>query len=476
LRTDELEFTRSTRARTEPTPSRAVRLLGLGRHWRDALRRRMLATADLVAGLLVCVSIGLLSDNLHKALWAATTIPLWIVLAKLHGLYDRDHRTIRHLSVDEFPTVALWSAISVAVTSGLLALTPSGSITVGQAVAAWCVAAGSTPLLRGLARLVWRRITPAEHTLIIGDGPLVDAVRRKLELFPDIHADVTGQIRTFTPEQVRRLAGEALDGINRIIVASTTIDENLIAELVGASRANDVKLSVIPPRGMFGTAVQLRYVADLPVIEYNTWDISWSTALVKRTLDLAVAGVSVAVCAPLFALIALAIRLGSSGPILFVQPMAGRDGAPFRIYKFRTMVADAERRLSEVVGPIDSLPDPMLWKTPDDPRITRVGRLLRRTSLDELPQLVNVIKGDMSLVGPRPERPELVARYEPEHRVRLQVRPGLTGPMQVYGRAHLTFEERLAVDREYVENLSLGRDLRILALTVPAVFSRRGAY
>ena len=142
--------------------------------------------------------------------------------------------------------------------------------------------------------------------------------------------------------------------------------------------------------------------------------------------------------------------------------------------KFRTMVADAEERLAEVVS-IEALDKPM-FKVPRDPRVTRFGSLLRRTSLDELPQLVNVLKGDMSLVGPRPEQVELVARYHPEHRFRLVVKPGLTGPMQVFGRGELTFDERLAVERDYIENLTIGRDLRILAMTIAAVAGGRGAY
>jgi lipopolysaccharide/colanic/teichoic acid biosynthesis glycosyltransferase len=142
--------------------------------------------------------------------------------------------------------------------------------------------------------------------------------------------------------------------------------------------------------------------------------------------------------------------------------------------KFRTMVDGAHARLGEIVQ-IDSLPDPM-FKVRDDPRVTRVGRVLRRWSLDELPQLVNVLRGEMSLVGPRPEQLELVERYREEHRFRLQARPGMTGPMQVFGRGDLEFEERLAVEREYIENLSLGRDIRILLMTLPAVLSGKGAF
>jgi lipopolysaccharide/colanic/teichoic acid biosynthesis glycosyltransferase len=144
------------------------------------------------------------------------------------------------------------------------------------------------------------------------------------------------------------------------------------------------------------------------------------------------------------------------------------------MHKFRTMVSNAEELLPEIVS-IESLAEPM-FKLTEDPRRTRVGRFLRRASLDELPQLVNVLKGEMSLVGPRPEQLELVERYASEQRFRLAVKPGMTGPMQVFGRGALSFEERLAVERDYIENLTLGRDLRILALTIPTALTGRGAY
>ena len=144
------------------------------------------------------------------------------------------------------------------------------------------------------------------------------------------------------------------------------------------------------------------------------------------------------------------------------------------MYKLRTMTADAEESLSEIVR-LEDLREPM-FKLRNDPRVTRVGRLLRRFSLDELPQLVNVLRGEMSIVGPRPEQVELVERYAPEHRFRLEVKPGMTGPMQVFGRGELSFGERLAVELDYVENVSLGRDLRILFQTVPAIIRGTGAF
>jgi len=172
--------------------------------------------------------------------------------------------------------------------------------------------------------------------------------------------------------------------------------------------------------------------------------------------------------------VAIAIKLDSRGPVFFSQVRAGLGGRPFRIYKFRTMRVDAEERLEDVVS-LEQLEDPM-FKLRDDPRVTRVGRALRRLSIDELPQLFNVFVGEMSIVGPRPEQVEIVERYSPEDRFRLTVKPGVTGPMQVFGRGELTFAERLAVELEYIENPSLARDLRIVLHTVPAVVRGTGAF
>jgi lipopolysaccharide/colanic/teichoic acid biosynthesis glycosyltransferase len=226
--------------------------------------------------------------------------------------------------------------------------------------------------------------------------------------------------------------------------------------------------------GMFGTAVQLNHVADLPVVEYNTWDVPRSTLLLKRVLDVVVSSVLLVLLLPLMLVIAGLVRWDSSGPVLFRQRRAGLEGRPFTVLKFRTMDADAEARLPDLVS-LDSLAEPV-FKFEHDPRVTRVGRWLRRWSLDELPQLVNVLRGEMSLVGPRPEQVDLVDRYSEEERDRLRVKPGVTGPMQVYGRGRLGLDERVAVEREYIENLTIGRDLRILGLTLPAILTRRGAF
>ncbi len=191
-------------------------------------------------------------------------------------------------------------------------------------------------------------------------------------------------------------------------------------------------------------------------------------------LDIAGALVTLVLVALPMAIIALIIRMDSPGPALFRQTRIGQKGAPFRIFKFRTMVSNAEAVLPQLVD-FDALTEPA-FKIPNDPRVTRAGRFLRRWSLDELPQLFNVLAGEMSLVGPRPEEAAVVARYTDDQRRRLAVKPGMTGPMQVNGRGDLPFEDRLQLELEYIDRYSLRRDIVILLRTPPAVFSGRGAY
>jgi exopolysaccharide biosynthesis polyprenyl glycosylphosphotransferase len=434
----------------------------------------MLALADVGAAVAATASLAILGAGVTAAAEALVFLPAWILAAKVYGLYDRDHRTLRHLTVDELPQILMWAITCVTALVLFLDATPIANVGSATAIRAVGIAFVAALVLRGLARAIWRHITPREQVVIIGSDGLAHTIRRKLELFAEIHATVVGEHTTLTPELLRE-DWACSSGVGRVILAAQSIDERLIAELVAMCRREHVKLSIVPPaRGLFGTAVQLRHVADLPVVEYNTWDVSRSTLLLKRILDVSIAGVALIVTAPLFVLIMVAIRLSGPGPVFYVQTRVGLGGREFRMFKFRTMRADAEAVLPTLVR-FDALDEPA-FKLARDPRVTRLGRVLRRTSLDELPQLLNVLAGDMSLVGPRPEQVEIVRRYKPEHRFRLMVKPGLTGPMQVFGRGRLTFEERLAVEREYIENLSLSRDLRILALTVPSVFDGRGAY
>jgi exopolysaccharide biosynthesis polyprenyl glycosylphosphotransferase len=214
------------------------------------------------------------------------------------------------------------------------------------------------------------------------------------------------------------------------------------------------------------------FPAGRAVIVSPAWS-SWQ-AFGKRAFDFVVALALLLLLAPVLVAIAIAIKLDSRGPIIFRQTRCGKDGRPFTFLKFRGMVADAEERKAELEALNEA--DGPLFKIRNDPRVTRVGQFLRRTSLDELPQLWNIVRGDMSLVGPRPAIPSEVARYGPWHRNRLLVIGGLTGMWQVSGRSELSFDEMVQLDLDYIAQWSLWLDLRILLRTIGTVVSTRGAY
>ncbi len=196
--------------------------------------------------------------------------------------------------------------------------------------------------------------------------------------------------------------------------------------------------------------------------------------LLKRTIDIVGACLCLTIAVPLMALVATLIRLDSKGPVLFAQDRVGLNGRVFRILKFRSMVYNAELMLDELVD-INTLGEPV-FKFREDPRTTRVGRYLRRWSIDELPQFFNVLRGDMSLVGPRPEEVRIVQRYDDWQRLRLRAKPGMTGPAQVSGRADLTLADRVRLEIDYIEDYSLRKDVLILLKTVPSVIRGDGAY
>jgi len=213
-------------------------------------------------------------------------------------------------------------------------------------------------------------------------------------------------------------------------------------------------------------------VAD--IIELQSSRESKAYAFLKRLTDIAVALFLLVLFLPIIPVVALLIRLDSPGPILFKQKRVGRNGSTFSFFKFRSMVSGAEsvigslRPLSGVDGPV--------FKIKDDPRITHVGRFLRRSSLDEFPQLINVLMGDMSIVGPRPNLPSEVSQYLPWQKRRLEVTPGITCFWQIAGRSHIGFQEWMRLDLEYVRTRSFLTDLKIMFKTVPAVIARKGAY
>jgi lipopolysaccharide/colanic/teichoic acid biosynthesis glycosyltransferase len=425
------------------------------RWWRDARRRRLLALTDCCSAALALAVV----LPPERAIWAIAFLPVWVLVAKLAGLYDADHRAVRHLTVDEAPVIMAWAAIGATVVALLVQLTPAAAPDLGELAAIAVIAAVSDLLLRVGARALWRASTPRETAMVVGRGGLAHAMRHKLALFSDLHIDAIEP-------------GDYGRGIDRVVLANERIDAREIAAISDLCHTHEAKLSLVSPLRGKATPHQISRLAELPVFEYVTSDVSRSTVLLKRLLDLIVGIPLAIVSALLFPPIALAIWLEDRGPPLFVQRRAGLNGKPFSVFKFRTMHVGADRSVEDL---LDELPEPM-FKFRRDSRVTRVGRVLRRLSLDELPQIWNLLRGDMSLVGPRPEQLELVERYGPEHRFRLAVKPGLTGPMQIHGRGELTFEERLAVEADYVENLSIARDIRILALTPISLIRGTGAF
>ena len=276
---------------------------------------------------------------------------------------------------------------------------------------------------------------------------------------------------------VRRLLEAA--PVHTVFIALPGEMHRQLLSLMQVSQQHGARVQVVPDLLQLSlNRVEFSNMGGIPVLgvrDMATYGhMSRANRLFKRALDLVVVTVLAVPALVVMAVVAIAIRLDSGGPVLYTSPRVGRDGRPFAMYKFRSMVVGADeqkealRALNEADGP--------LFKIRHDPRLTPVGRVIRRLSLDELPQLYNIVRGQMSLVGPRPPLPEEVAAYKPWHRQRLAVVGGLTGLWQVSGRSDLTFDELCLLDIYYIENWSLGLDVRILLQTIPHLLSRKGAY
>ncbi|MDN5795507.1 MAG: sugar transferase [Intrasporangium sp.] len=237
-----------------------------------------------------------------------------------------------------------------------------------------------------------------------------------------------------------------------------------------------VQMVVVPSLSDISAGrIEMRPVGGLPLVHVEQPQSLAASRGLKRAFDIVGAGLLLLLAAPVMLLVALSIRLEDRGPVLFRQARAGRDGTLFDCLKFRSMCTDAEARLAELKD-LNVNADGVLFKVKGDPRITRVGRLIRRFSLDELPQLLNVLRGEMSLVGPRPALPDEVSQYPSDAQRRLDVRPGLTGLWQVSGRSDLSWDDAVRLDLYYVDNWSIVQDLTIVMRTIHAVFAARGAY
>ncbi len=339
--------------------------------------------------------------------------------------------------------------------------------------------------LRSLRAQMYRAGVGTQRAIVVGNNRLARMVMQMLTQEHHMGYQVVG----FVDQAVRTDFGRfrALGSIqqlptlideleaSRVVVALPSSQHEDALWVLEHCRRDGVSVSLVPD--LFDVRlshVRLDNLCGIPVFGVKETNISGWNLVVKRVTDASLSAMALLLLAPFFAIVSLAIRLSSPGPVFFKQIRLGKGGAPFVCYKFRSMYQDAEaqleqlRALNEADGPI--------FKMRADPRLTRVGRLLRRTSIDELPQLWNVFRGDMSLVGPRPPIPSEVESYEEWHRRRLEVVPGLTGLWQVSGRSTLSFEEMVMLDIYYIENWSLGLDLQILLRTIPAVVATAGAF
>lgn len=327
-----------------------------------------------------------------------------------------------------------------------------------------------------------------KRVVIVGAGEVGRTVMRTIVARPDLGYRIVGFVDD-NPEKGYTDIGrfKALGPLENlpVILDEERPDEVIITlpwmyhrKIIGIVREcaqHQVRARIVPDLFQMSlTQVNLEDLGGVPLISVRQASISKGALLVKRLMDVTVATLGLVLGAPLFLLIALAIRLDSPGPVLFRQTRVGLRRRPFGMYKFRSMHVGAEEQqdmladLNEADGPI--------FKIRDDPRLTRVGRLLRRLSLDELPQLVNVLRGEMSLVGPRPPIPAEVEKYQEWHKKRLEAPPGMTGLWQVSGRSRLPFDEMVLLDIYYIENWSLWMDLKILLRTIPKVLLGEGAY
>ena len=462
---------------------------------RDALFRRSLLVADIVAivgALVLTVALSSRRVPLHLTWESLVGVPMLLIGAKLLGLYDRDETLLRKTTLDEAPRLFQLATLCtlIAWLGGRLVL--AGPLDRRGALLMW-VALGCLFLLaRVAARTFALRVSPVERCLLIGDERSAEMVRSKLiGAHCGIKAEVVAQLDlnkaapwsadSFSAARLAEIGDLArmLD-VHRVIVApgwgedgDGEGDGGETLNLVRTLKAVGVRVSVLPRLlEVVGSSVEFDDLHGVTVMGVRSFDLTRSSAAFKRAFDLLGACIGLLAVAPLMIAFAIAIKLDSRGPVFFRQLRVGRHGKHFEMLKFRTMVADAE-------GLKDSLryrneAHEGLFKIAGDPRVTRVGRLLRRSSLDELPQLLNILMGEMSLVGPRPLVVDEDRRIEGWHRRRLELTPGMTGPWQILGPTRVPLKEMVAIDYLYIANWSLWSDVKILLRTVPHVVRLRG--
>ena len=475
------------------------------------LRRRILLTAAFVLSDVLAVGCAALlatwvrfgaidapisfeDTSLHISFWqlAIFVVPLWVLLMAVSGLYDRDRITWGITAVGQVARTLSFGVVAL-ILATFLAKLPGLS-------RSWMLlfwVAGIVFVLLGRAVLVYALIIERSRGRMQAPTLIVGCNAESLDIVRVLRGNPSAglwPIAAVTSTQAERLAldhlagdlpvvGTARDivrivddtGAETVVIASTAFDHEVVARIVADLRVADVDVHVSP--GLFEVLtrrVLITEIAGIPLITIRGISLSRWNLAVKRTFDLVVSLLVVIVGLPLWIAIAIAIRFTSPGPIFYSQQRVGRHGTTFPMMKFRSMYVDAEQRLKDVMT--DNEATGPIFKMKDDPRVTPVGRWLRKLSMDEFPQLINVLRGQMSLVGPRPPLPREVDRYSAHDWRRLEVVPGMTGMWQVSGRSSLTFDEMVRLDILYIENWSVGLDITLIFRTVPAVLLARGAY
>jgi exopolysaccharide biosynthesis polyprenyl glycosylphosphotransferase len=467
---------------------------------RGWLMRRLLLVADvlgLVISYVVAVGVatpGASADRVGPA-WEivlfVATIPLWVLLARVYGLYDRDEERTDHSTVDDVVgvvqvvTLGTWSFLVLTHLTGL----PYPNLT--RLVVFWFLAIVLVPILRAAARAIGRRQSAyIQNVIIVGSGYVARLLAEKIEKHSEYGLRVVGFVdrddRIAATNGKVPFIGSTDDlpalvreyGAQRVAIAFSTDSHDQTLRVIRSVQDIDLQIDIVPRMfEVLGTNAQMHTIEGIPLVGLPSPRLSGSSRFLKRSLDLSAATLGLALLAPVFFVVALTIKLDSRGPVFFRQVRMGAGNRTFRVYKFRTMVADAEDLKAEIVHlNMHNGSDARMFKVPEDPRVTRVGKVLRRWRIDELPQLINVMSGRMSLVGPRPLILEEDQHVSSWARRRLDLKPGMTGLWQVLGASDIPFEEMTKLDYLYVTNWSLREDLRLIMLTLPALTRARAAY
>lgn len=428
----------------------------------------------------------------HLYLALTLALPLvWVAAVALSGAYER--RFIG-LGTEEFRRVA-GAGIALTAVVAVASYATQAELARGYVL----VALPAVTALSLVGHYVWRKRLHRLHragwcmrrTLVVGHSAATREMVRLLRREPhhgmtvvgvclppgesvDAHGELDGAA-VYGDFQAVPGAVALAEADTVAVLACPEMDGAALRRLAWRLERSGTELTVAPALiDVAGPRTSIRPVAGLPLLHVEHPQLGGGRRLAKGLVDRAAAALALVALAPVFAVVALAVRLSSPGPAVFTQTRIGKDGVSFPVYKFRTMVTDAEARKARLHARNEH--DGVLFKMRNDPRVTPVGCWLRRYSLDELPQLVNVLAGHMSLVGPRPPLPEEVAAYGHDVRRRLVVKPGMTGLWQVSGRSELSWEESVRLDLRYVENWSLTLDVQILWKTCSAVVRGAGAY